>query len=192
MNKKTLLMLLIMTLSLMGCNSIKVTSEHARGYNFKTAKTYAWQDAEKEILDQFDTYLNPEIPKAIDAELSFKGMSQVADQMAADLLLSYYVKVTEETGYTSGSDHDENREFSGGFVFSHDSKISYQERESDLNVYGWEIGTLTLIMHDAKTGERVWLGEAKTEMNRAKPKEDQQKLIQKVAEKLMNPYPPIQ
>lgn len=191
MKTKTLLLPLISTLLLSGCSSINVKTEYTHGYPFNSVKTYAWADAPKETLSLPDTYLNPELPKAIDREMAIKDIAHTEDLSKADVRLSYYVKVKEEHGYTSASDHGDGREFSGGLVLGNDNIISYQQREPDLTHYGWEIGTLNVMIHDAKTGNEIWHGTAQVELNRSETEEKQKELLDKVAEKLMTRYPPI-
>lgn len=172
-----------------GCNTMKVTSEHDQNHDFGKVKTYQWIAGPAKILDESDTYINEDIQQALNNELSVRGFRQVMDLADADVQISYYVKLKEELGYADPARPDE-REFSGGFVYRRESSSwSYEEREPDLNVYAVEIGTLTVLVFDTETGERIWRGNLKTEIDRSQPQDRQQERIRKAAEKLMNHFP---
>jgi hypothetical protein len=179
---------LLAAVALSGCHSMKISTEAEKGHNFSAYKSYTWIDAPQPILEQPDTYLNPAITDAIDNELAIKGIKKADNP---DLKLVYYVKLKREQGYTSPDDHDDGHDFSGGFTFTKENGWQYKERDPDLYSYGWEVGTLTILMYDASTGERVWRGSLQTEMDRRQSDEKQIERINKIAERLMAHYPPI-
>jgi len=172
-----------------GCSTMKVTSEHDQNHDFGMVKTYQWIDGPAKILDEADTYINEDIQHALNKELSARGLRQVMDIADADVQISYYVKLKEELGYADPARPDE-REFSGGFVYRRESgSWSYEEREPDLNIYAVEIGTLTVLVYDTETGERVWRGNLKTKIDRSQPQDRQQDRIQAAAKKLIGQLP---
>ena len=182
MNIKTVLSLLAALAVLSGCGTTKTTSERDPDFDFAPIQTYQWIDGPAEILDEADTYINEDIQQALDAELVRRGLRSA---MAADVQVAYYVKLKEEQEYTSTANEDD-RDFSGGFVYRRESKSwNYEEREPDLNVYAIETGTLTVLLYDAGTGKRIWKGTLKTEIDRSQPKDNQQDRIRTAAEKLM-------
>ena len=189
MNIKTTLPLLATLAVLSGCGTMKVSSEHDPNFDFGTIQTYKWIDGPADILDKADTYINEDIQKALDTELTQRNLRPVTDIAEADVQVAYYVKLKEEHEYTAPATSDE-RDFSGGFVYSRESKSwSYDEREPDLNVYAIEVGTLTLLAYDAETGKRIWKGTLKTEIDRSQPTDNQQTRIRTAAEKLMARFP---
>ncbi len=186
MNIKTVLPLLAALAVLSGCGTTKTTSERDRDFDFSRVQTYQWINGPAKILDEADTYINEDIQTALDAELVRRGLRSA---IAADVQVAYYVKLKEEQEYTSPATQDD-RDFSGGFVYRRESKSwSYDEREPDLNVYGIEVGTLTVLLYDAETGKRIWKGTLKTEIDRSQPKDNQQSRIRTAAEKLMARFP---
>lgn len=188
MNIKSISALIAITTIAAGCSSMKVTSERAPDYDFNTTKTFLWVDGPEEVLTEDDTYINEDIQKALTVEFTKLGMQQVTNAVKADVQIAYYVKLREEFEYTA-PDHRDEREFSGGFVYNRDSNWSYEEREPDLNVYAVEIGTLTVLVYDAKTGQRVWRGNLQTKIDRSKSKEEQQERVQIASKKLMERFP---
>ena len=189
MNMKSIFSALVLTAFMAGCSTMKVTSERDQNHDFSQVKTYQWIASPAEILDDDDIYINEDIQKALNAELIKRGLRPVMNAADADMQVAYYVKLREELEYTEGSGNSD-RDFSGGFVYNREqSSWSYDEREPDLNVYTVEIGTLTMLAYDSKTGKRVWRGNLKTKIERSQPPERQQERIRKATEKLMNIFP---
>ena len=189
MNIKSIFAALALIAFMTGCNSMKVTSEQDRSFDFGTIQTYQWIDGPAEILDDADTYINEDIQKALNTELANRGLRQTQNASAANVQVAYYVKLKEEQEYTTSAPPDD-RDFSGGFVYNRESKSwSYAEREPDLNVYAVEVGTLTVLIYDAKTGKRIWKGKLKTEIDRSRPEDKQLARIRTAAEKLMARLP---
>ncbi len=187
MNFATALLLTICAAILTGCTGMKVTSDHDEAYNYSRIKTYEWVDAPEEIQQQDDTYFNVDLQKALNNQLTLRGWEQVLETTNASIQVVYYIKLKEQEEYTATNQNE--RDFSGGFVYNQDKKWGYEEREPDLNVYTVEIGTLTILLYDVKTGDRIWRGSLKTKLDRSRPIDSQQETIRKVAQKLMDRIP---
>jgi len=180
---------LALTVFATSCTSMKATSEHDHEFDFGKIKTYQWIDGPEEILDDADTYINEDIQKALNAELTNRGLRQVPDAGTADVQVAYYVKLREEVEYTDSANRDE-REFSGGFVYNRESSgWNYEEREPDLNIYTVEIGKLTVLIYETETGKRIWRGNLQTKLDRSRPEDKQLARIHTAAEKLMARLP---
>ena len=189
MKLNSILALLALSAFATGCSTMKVTSERDKDYDFSKLGTYQWINGPAEILDEEDTYINEDIQQALGAELAKRGLRQVTDVKEANVQVAYYVKLKEGLEYTSTAAQGE-REFSGGFVYRRESSSwSYEEREPDLIVYAVEIGTLTVLVYDTATGERVWRGNLQTKIDRSLPEERQQERISAAAEKLIYHLP---
>ena len=188
--KFTIPLFLIFTLAVLtGCSSMKVTSESDDSFNFGQVMTYQWVDAPSKILDEDDTYLNEDLQKTLNNELSARGWEQVLDSTNASIQVVYYIKLKEHQEYTA-SPTAEDRDFSGGFVYNRDdSSWGYEEREPDLNFYTVEIGTLTMLIYNTQNGERVWRGSLQTKLDRSRSIEKQQELLSTVSRKLVERIP---
>jgi hypothetical protein len=185
----TALLVLTGLAALTGCTGMKVSSDHNASYDFGQITTYQWIDAPEEIREQDDTYLNIDVQKGLNNQLAVRGWKQVLETSEASVQVVYYIKLKEQEEYSTAANQTD-REFSGGFVYNRDkSSWGYEEREPDLNVYTVEIGTLTVLIYDAKTGERIWRGSLQTKLDRAKPIEKQNDRIRAVARKLLNRIP---
>ena len=186
MNIKSIAALLAAGLLAPGCSTMKTTAERDPGYDFGSIGTYRWIDGPAKVLEDADTYINDDIPLAIDHELARRNLRKVSS--GADIQVAYYLKLRAHQEYTDTTQQD--RDFSGGFTYSRDSKSwNYAERQPDINVYTVEIGTLTLLVYDAKTGKRIWRGTLKTKIDRSRPRAEQVELIRSAAEKLMEKFP---
>jgi len=189
MKIKSAFMLLALTFLSNACSTMKVTSEHDKTFDFKRIKSFQWIAGPADILNEKDTYINEDIQKALTADFETLGMQLIANDAKADIQTAYYVKLREELEYTDSAPQDD-RDFSGGFVYNRNSKNwSYQEREPDLNVYAVEIGTLTVLAYDTKTGQRIWRGNLQTTIDRSQAKEEQQERIQIATKKLLRRFP---
>lgn len=189
MNIKSAFTLLVLTSLAAGCSTMKVTSEHDKNHDFSQIKSFQWIAVPADILNEKDTYINEDIQQTLIAELEKLGMQQVSDASKADIQMASYVKLKEELEYTDSANPGD-RHFSGGFVYNRgSSNWSYEEREPDLNVYAVEVGTLTVLVYDAKIGTRIWRGNLQTKINRSQPKDEQQERIQIAVEKLLRQFP---
>lgn len=189
MKIKSIFALLTLCSVLAGCSTMKVTSERDDGYDFGLIVAYQWIDGPAEILDDADTYINEDIQTALNTELAKRNLREVTDAADAQVQIAYYVKLKEEVEYTAPASRDEP-DFAGGFVYSREnSSWKYSEREPDLTVYAVEIGTLTVLVYDIATGERIWKGNLQTKIDRSQSPEQQKKRIQAAAEKLMARFP---
>jgi len=173
---------------LSGCAKMKVTSDRT-DYDFSAVKTYEWIPGPADILGEEDTYLSEEIQQALNNQLSAKGWKQVLAASEASIQVAYYVKLAEHKEYAN-SDPEDQRDFAGGFVYNQGNKNwRYEEREPNLQVYTVETGTLTVLMHDAKSGEQIWRGSLETKLDRTKPMSEQKDALRKVSRALLDKVP---
>ena len=175
--------------ALSGCSNMKVTSEQGNSFDFGQVETFEWIQAPAKILDEDDTYLNENMHKALNNELSERGWKQVLVSDKADIQVTYYIKLKEHEEYTTPASNGEPR-VTGGFTYNQDKgNWGYNDQAPDLNVYTVEIGTLSMLIYDAKTGTRIWRGSLQTKLDRSKPLEKRQEMLRKVAKKIIERIP---
>lgn len=178
------LMALVFTTILLGCSSMKVTSEKAAQFDFSAVRTYEWVQAPEEIMNQDDTLLDASLQQALNNELAARGWKQTLETSEADIQVVYYIKLCEQERYSEPPSSEE-ASMTGGFTFNRNTETwGYRNNEPDLNVYSVEIGTLSLLFYDAKTGEKVWTGSLQTKLERSAPIEKQRERIRLVAHKI--------
>jgi hypothetical protein len=189
MKYATAVLLITSIAALSGCSTMKVTSEQSDSFDFSQVETYEWVQAPAKILDEDDTYLNEDMHKALNNELSARGWKQVLVSDKADIQVIYYIKLKEHEEYTTPASSGEPR-VTGGFTYNQDKgNWGYNDQAPDLNVYTVEVGTLSMLVYNVKTGERVWRGSLQTKLDRSKPIEKQQDMLRKVAQKITGRLP---
>lgn len=172
-----------------GCSTTKVTCDRNENYDFSHVKTYQWIDGPADILNEEDTYTNEDFRKSLNHELARRNLRELGGATKADMQVAYYIKLKEEHQYAAPASSDEPG-FAGGVVYSGESRSwKLQEQQPDINVYAVEIGTLTVLCHDAKTGQKIWTGTLTTKIDRSLPEDRQQEYIGDAVEKLMGRFP---
>lgn len=173
-----------------GCSKLKVKSDTLSDYDFSNVKTYEWVQAPDEVINEDDTYISENVQIALNNELSGRGWEQVLETDKADIQIIYYVKLAEHEEYTGPANSGEESQLTGGFTYNN-SKGSwgYNEGQSDLNVYTIEVGTLTLLIYHADTGEKLWSGTLETRLDRTTPVDKQKEMLAKIAQKIISRIP---
>ncbi|MDZ8119680.1 DUF4136 domain-containing protein [Pontiella agarivorans] len=182
-------LLILSSLLLAGCSSLKVHSHQTAAFDFGPVQTYEWVQAPPKILTEEDTYMNKNLQIALNNQLVERGWTQVLSSAQADLQIVYYVKLREQLEF-SGSPTQEESRLVGGFTYNTEkSNWRYNEQQSDLNVYNIEVGTLSLLIYNQKTGDPVWTGTLETRLDRSTPVEKQKKILQKIARRITAEIP---
>lgn len=172
-----------------GCSSLKVRSQKTSDYDFRNVKTYEWVQAPKKILNEDNTYLHENVQIALNNQLVGRGWTQVLESDKADIQIVYYIKLEEHQEYAGSPQRDDTR-VTGGFTYdTNKGAWGYNEQGSDLNIYSVEIGTLFLVIYDAKTGEKLWNGTLETRLDRSTPVEKQKKMLNKIARRIAADIP---
>lgn len=182
---------LLLTLGLMaGCMNMSIKTKGDNTYAFERAETYCWIPVPSKILNKKDTFVHEDIQKILEENWAKMGLTKVSDQTKADLHIVYYIKLKESKEY-SDTGREENRQpFSGGLVYNQDKgSWAYTEKEPDLNIYSSEIGTLTILVYNAKTGARVWKGSIKTTIDRSQSKGTLHEQVENATNKLLERFP---
>jgi hypothetical protein len=152
--------------------------------DFSKYTTYKWVQIKGS--DQVDELTANKVVAAVDAELTSKGLTRVAND-SADLYIGFQTAIGSEkqfnsfsTGWGYGPGWDRNWYGYGGMGTS----TTYGTTST---VY---IGQLDLSMYDSAQKHLVWRGTAsKTLDPKAKP-DKKQKNIEKAVRKLLKNYPP--
>jgi hypothetical protein len=141
-----------------------------RGTNFAAYKTYQWVNlkdggAPDQLLDQ-------NIKRAIDEQLTLKGLTRVND--GADLFIAYQAAVSEEKSVNLWGTGP--RWYGGGMVQGETSTIS--------------VGKLVVDMYDPGRKQLIWRGEATKTLDPSKDPDKNYRRLQKAMAKLFKNYPP--
>jgi hypothetical protein len=150
-----------------------VSYDFDRATNFSSIRAYAW--VRGTTLD--DELNHSRIVRAIDAQLSQKGLVKVETSANADVVVAYHATFDRDlqiNGFSSGW---------GGYRFA-GSRSGTARAEEIL------VGTLVVDVVNAKTNTIVWRGIASKDIDVKASPEKRDKNITKTAEKLFKNYPP--
>jgi Domain of unknown function (DUF4136) len=150
-----------------------------QGTDFSKYKTYKWVQIPNAQYP--NSILDDQIKRAIDAQLSLKGLSKTEDN--PDLYVAYQVAVTQEKQWNSYSTGGDMWGWGGWGGWG--GMSSTTTTSSTIN-----IGTLNLDMYDVATKKQVWRGEASKTLGSGKDPRKVEKNINKAMAKLLKKYPP--
>ena len=150
-----------------------VTYDFDRSADFTRFKTYTWVRGTN-LNDELN---HQRIMRAVDAQLSARGFSQVEAAGNPDVLVAYHASFDKNlriNGFSSGW---------GGYRFA-------GNRSGTATVGEILIGTLAVDIVDAKSKTIVWRGMATKEVDVNAKADKRDKNINRAAEKLFKNYPP--
>ena len=153
---------LLLTVLLCGCTGVRVQSDYAAGTDFRSFETYAWLPHEDR--DASDPLLEERVQRAVDGELTAKGMRRVPPNEAS-LLVTYRVAVEEKVQV--------NDPYYATFQFE-----------------TYEQGTLFVDLVDPKANLLVWRGVGETRLKHQKTPEERTERVREVVEAILEQYPP--
>jgi len=152
---------------------------YAPGTDFSKYKTYKWVKVPN--VQYPNSILDDQIMRAIDAQLSSKGLTRTEDN--PDLYITYQVAVNQEKqwhSYSSGGDYWGWGGWGGWGGMSTTTTTS-----STINV-----GTLSCDIYDTSTKKQVWRGDATKTLGSGKDPAKVEKNLNKAMAKLFKKYPP--
>lgn len=148
-----------------------VSYDYDRLADFSGIRTYAWVPGTN-LKDEFN---HKRIVEAIDGQLAAKGLVKADSGTNPDVLIAYQAaldKNLEINAYGTGW---------AGYRFG---------RTGSARVEEIVMGTLIVVMVDAKTRSLLWRGTATREVDVNASPEKRDKNINKATEKLFKKYPP--
>ncbi len=166
-------------LTLSGCSTFSITTDHAPGYDF--ARLRSWQWAPRAAGSVGDDprlrsgLLHERIRAAVTDGLRAKGLVQ--RESGADALVTYHVaidrKLDVRTMHTSMP--------AGRGVIVGVPEVDVRE---------YEVGTLVLDLIDARAGRLVWRGAAQARMNERSDPAAREARARAAVNEMLERYPP--
>jgi len=150
-----------------------------RGTDYSKYKTYKWVKVPNAQYP--NSILDDQIMRAIDAQLSLKGLTKTEEN--PDLYVTYQVAVNQEkqwNSYSTGGDYWGWGGWGGWGGMSTTTTTS-----QTIN-----IGTLDCDIYDVSTKKQIWRGEASKTLGSGKDPVKVEKNINKAMAKLFKKYPP--
>lgn len=184
MRTRTLLSFLAaIGLVLPGCSGLRVTSDFDPAVDFSKYGSYAWLPRPDPTKDpeaaRRDGLLIQRIERAVDADLSTKGMRRVEPDASPSLLVTEHISVEQKLQVnttTYGYGYGRWGYYGGGY--------------SDTYVDQYEEGTLVLDFIDAESKQLVWRGSVQTRLRDEKTPDERDRRVREVVQAILDRYPP--
>jgi hypothetical protein len=160
------LFVLLVVLALAGCTSksfesrVNVESYLNPDGNYGTYRTYGWVDygTDQRVIEDGTT--RERVIAAVEQAMESRGLKR--DMMAPDLLIGYHGAVERQL--------DEVQ------VQSYYDESDYElAREPGKKIDSWEVGTLMLLVFDAKSGMMLWKATAQAELDEKRVSQKEQR-----------------
>lgn len=160
------LLALLSIVAIVGCTShsfesrLNVESYFNPDGNYGSYNTYGWVDYGTDVRVIEDGTTRERVVSAVEAAMEARGLKK--DTMAPDLLIGYH-------GATE-------RQMDDVQVQSYYSDTDYElAREPGKSIDSWEVGTLMLMVFDAKTGMMLWKATAQAELDEKRVSQREQR-----------------
>jgi hypothetical protein len=132
-------------------------------YDFKSIKTFQWQDHAGETLKQYDPFLHSHIVNLIEYRLTANGLTEVTEN--PDVYVNYTSSAEREVhleseayGYTFGA-YGAGASW-GRYGYGFGVPVPLGPVQTDTSVIDIKRGTLVVDIWDASSKELVWRGTA--------------------------------
>lgn len=169
-----------LTLPLVGCSRVTVTTEHDPSASFSGLQTYAWRPGPQQAVGdpRFDsTLINQRVRAAIDRVLASKGYRAAATGTTPDFLVGYHAVVRRKTssqtinrwyGYRAGG-------WRGG---------------PQTTAHDYDQGTLLIDIIDPATMQLLWRGTGTGAVEPQASPETREQRINDAVERILADFPP--
>ena len=169
--------LLLITLILSSCSSIKVFSDYDRNIDFSNYETFAYFKPEIDKVDISDLDKR-RILKALDSEMNLKGLSK---SETPDLLIGFTTKAKEQIYVNTGN----NFGWGWGWGFN----PWFWGNGGYNSVTTRTEGTLYVNIIDAATKQLIWQGKGRGGINEFMKNRDER--ISLFVHEIVENYPPV-
>ena len=193
---KHLLAPLLLLVTLAGCSSVSVESDHLQGVDFSMLKTYRWH-APNEFNQSSQEYLNNDIidkrvKSNVDSVLASKGYVKT-ESGAVDFLVNYSIATEDRMdiqtynnyngfapGYGYGGYHRRGYYYSGvGMGGGVETRTTYYTQ-----------GTFILDVVRPEDDKLIWRGTAEGKVNQEKSATKKEQNAHEVATAILEDFPP--
>ncbi len=143
--------------------------------NYGTYETYGWVDYGTTVILIEDGTARKNVVKAVEAAMESRGLKK--DKMAPDLLIGYHGAVERKMDQVA--------------LQSQYGESGYQmEYGPNDSVDSWEVGTLMLMVFDAKDGMMLWKATAQAELDeRRVSQSEKRERIELAVQKMIETLP---
>lgn len=172
----------------LGCSSVKVSTDHDKNTDFSNFKTYQWITAKtvtnKDMVKVSDI-MDMRIRNTINKQLSLQGYKQV--QTAADLQLNYSVLTQDKTDIQTYNTY-------GGYSSRWGWGAGYGYRgmnmHTDTRVRTYQSGTLVIDFVDPVSNKLIWRGLGSDRIPSERTANNMDKLVAEIVQSTLKKFPP--
>lgn len=178
--------LLLITVVLAACSSVKITTDYDKTIDFtqfKTFEYYGWADESDKILNPLE---KERIERSFGDELRARGLEYVESD--GDLMVALYIMTQEKTQYnatTTGMGYSGYYGHGPGWGWGSGYRVGMAT--TTVSEYNYTVGTLVIDMFDAEN-ERLIFESIATGTVDENP-QNREKNIPKTVARIMAPYP---
>ena len=177
---------LLLLLGPSGCTTaarVGVTNDFDHAVNFRAFKTWAWypqqpKDAEGGPAKGYESFLDKRMRAAVAAEMTAKGLTEVAANAAPDIYVAYSARVEEKqqvSPYANGM----------GYPYGYGYGGYYGRGYSPVTQY--KAGTVVIDIVDARRKELAWRGTGQAQVNQNTIDEVE---THRIVNGILSTYPP--
>ena len=178
---------LLLLLGPSGCTTaarVGVTNDFDHAVNFRAFKTWAWypqqpKDAEGGPAKGYESFLDKRMRAAVTAEMTAKGLTEVAVNAAPDIYVAYSARVEDKqqvSPYYNGMGYPYGYGYGG---------YGYGRGYSPVTQY--KAGTVVIDIVDARRKELAWRGTGQAQVNQNTIDEVE---THRIVNGILSTYPP--
>ena len=175
---------LLLLLGPSGCTTasrVGVTNDFDHAVNFRAFKTWAWypqqpRDAENGPAKGYESFLDKRMRAAVSAEMTAKGLTEVAVNAAPDIYVAYSARVEDKqqvSPYYNGMGYPYGYGYGGYRGYS--------------PVTQYKAGTVVIDIIDARRKELAWRGTGQAQVNQNTIDEVE---THRIVNGILSTYPP--
>lgn len=174
---------LLGSLALAACSGVTYSRDYDPTASFSDYRSYTW--AERTPTGDDDPHVYNDIVKsrvrsAVDQALAAKGYQKVASN--PHFYVAWHGAIEGRMSTTTIHDH-----YGYGWGW-YGPGMGVSTSRTYVNE--WDEGTLLIDIIDASSDELVWRGSAQAEVNRTRSASDDQRRLNEIVAKLLEPFPP--
>jgi hypothetical protein len=143
--------------------------------NYGTYKTFGWVNYNSDQVIIRDPQVRARVVEAIEQEFTSRGLTY--DAQSPDLMVGYHGAVEQKLDEEQlGAYYDES-----SMQLDSDAKFN--------KIDTWDVGTLVLMIFEAKTGMMLWQASAQAELDERASESDKKKNIEAAVRAMLDTLP---
>ena len=191
---KKIVLAVVVTL-LTACAGVPVSTDYSQEFDFRNVSTYAWLLPANHANPEIDNDLvRQRVVDAVDAQLTAKGLRQVADPSAASVLVSYQLGQEDKIAIDNfGSWHTRfgyypcyHCGYRPGFGYFGSSHFY----DDDIWVRNYKESTLMIDIIDSESKRLLWRGMTKRRIPTLETPEERRLYVLETVSAILAKFPP--